>query len=1500
MPSATRPPARPREVERAKQIFRFLKDFSERNTLLPRSLAEQLWHLPLRDLPAHPSISIGHVTLASPSPDGSPTEPAPAAPLLRIGRPSLTAAPEPPEVLRDLLLPGWDDPATDPALLPRRTRRRAGATFLEIADDDPARTSAFEAWKSARAPWADSERLARAAMRTFEQFYELHARLERESERVELLLGDGRLLWRRGEELVDHPLLLQRVDLVFDPDRAEFRLEDSDRAPELYGVLLQSQDGLHGAELTSLRAELEQGGFHALEGPSTSAFLRRIAGLLGPHGGFREWLESAGPSPDPLIVRDPVLFLRARVSGFSAAFDRVLADLENASSLPAALTRLAGIDPPPHNDDAAPAHSPWAEPPDVLLCKPANAEQIRIARALESHGAVLVQGPPGTGKSHTIANLIGHLVAQGKRVLVTSHTTKALRVLRSQIVDTLQPLCVSVLDQDLESRSQLEQSVRGILSRLTEASEGELERESEGFARTRENLNERIEELTRALRESREAEYAPIALAGESVAPAEAARWVCEREPECSWIPAPVEPGAPAPLEPAEVRRLYELNGLVSAEEEKEIDAPPPERSELPDLRAFETMLAEIDAAESPDDARFWDRAPDEADLPALDALRSAARDAAFELARFTGWQRAIVAAGHAGGSARGLWAELAGRIRAAVAARERALPLLLERTVEVAADLPAPKARSAAEDLAARGGKAGGLALLLHPGWKAVLRGALVNGKAPGSEADFRAIAAHVELEQSRIALAERWKRQAEPAGLAKVADLGKDPEPVMNEYAESIDSLLDWWASRRGEIEAHAARCGFRWAELRRSEVATSAPAAPFERDAAVIAGPLPRVVEVRLAAATRARAMRQLSGLESALAARAGRACAALRAAVRGRDAGAYEAALEALAALLAKREPAAERRALVDRVAGCAPAWAAELRGREGLHGAASAPGDPRAAWRWRQLAQEIERRAALDERALARELQARRQELRAATSELIDRRAWLAQLRRTRLSERQALQGWADTVRKIGRGTGKRVPELQAKARRLLAEARDAVPVWIMPLQRVAESFEPSRGRFDVVIVDEASQSDVTALLAWYLGDRVAIVGDHEQVSPMAVGLDVRTTNALIAQHLQGVPNSHLYDGTTSIYDLARQSFGGTIALREHFRCVPDIIEFSNALSYDSEIRPLRSPTSAPMPHVVEFLAGPELGSRRDGKRNEAEARVVAALLLAATELPEHAGKSFGAISLLGDEQAGRIQQLALRLVGAVELERRRFAAGNPAQFQGDERDVVFLSMVDAPEEGALAMRQTDAFKQRYNVAVSRARDQVWLVHSLDPLRDLQKGDLRRRLIEHVRDPSASQRVRLGPGQRAGSPFEAALLRRLAAAGYAAEPGVWIGRQRIDIVVRGAGGEIAIECEGDRPNPAGRIGEDMARQAVLERAGWPFVRIRCTRFLRDPDRTMGWIAAELASLGVEPAPLAEVERRRGERGTELRDRIVKRAQAILKEQGWLEDASASVS
>jgi len=397
-------------------------------------------------------------------------------------------------------------------------------------------------------------------------------------------------------------------------------------------------------------------------------------------------------------------------------------------------------------------------------------------------------------------------------------------------------------------------------------------------------------------------------------------------------------------------------------------------------------------------------------------------------------------------------------------------------------------------------------------------------------------------------------------------------------------------------------------------------------------------------------------------------------------------------------------------------------------------------------------------------------------------------------------ESQALQGWKDINRRIGRGTGQRVPGLRAEARRTLARARNAVPVWIMPLARVAETFDPRTTRFDVVIVDEASQCDVMGLLPLYLAERAVVVGDHEQVSPLAIGQQIAEIEHLIAQHLTGIPNNKLYDGKLSLYDLARQSFGGLIRLLEHFRCVPEIISFSNALSYRGDIKPLRDSTTTLLsPSVIAYCAS---GLRSLVKTNIEEARSIAALVQAAMEQPEYMGKTFGAVSLLGEEQAIEIERLVREISPAHQLAGAKFLCGTAAQFQGDERDVVFISMVDSPEEGPLRMRQEDLYRQRFNVAASRAKDQLWVVHSLDPRRDLQPGDLRRRLIEHAENPGGLLQQELAKEKRTESEFERRVLKRLLGAGFRVKPQWVVGHYRIDLVVESGSGRLAVECDGE--------------------------------------------------------------------------------------------------
>ncbi len=615
--------------------------------------------------------------------------------------------------------------------------------------------------------------------------------------------------------------------------------------------------------------------------------------------------------------------------------------------------------------------------------------------------------------------------------------------------------------------------------------------------------------------------------------------------------------------------------------------------------------------------------------------------------------------------------------------------------------------------------------------------------------------------------------------------------------------------------------------------------------------------------------------------------------------GWNAESYEEAYRELACLEGLREIYAMRLALLARLESAAPAWVHAITQRHKPHDATQPPGDSTTAWRWRQWHQELERRASISMTEIQERLAKTEDELRHLAAQIIEHETWAAQRERTGLQVQQALMGFVQTIRKIGKGTGKRVPELLRQARQLLASARRAVPVWIMPLSRVYESFDPRETEFDVVIIDEASQSDVTALAALYLGREHVVVGDKEQVTPDAVGQRVEQVERLIATDLQGIPNSHLYDGQTSIYDLAETAFGGVVALQEHFRCVPEIIQFSNHLSYNLTIRPLCEPLSA---SVRPALVAHRVHGFRDsrGRTNEVEAEEIASLVIACLNDPAYVlndfGRptTFGVISLVGDEQALLIEQMLRQRLSPDMFAKHRLLCGNAAQFQGDERDVVFLSMVDGPpDDGQLAYRDAgpkDLYKKRYNVAVSRARNQLWVVHSLDPSAHLKPGDLRQRLIEHARDPQALLRAMEEQGKRTESPFEKLVLQRLLAAGYRVKTQWPVGAYRIDLVVEGNVRRLAVECDGERWHTLEQLQRDLERQAILERLGWIFVRIRGSVFFRDPDRAMAPVFAKLDYLDIEPLGVGS-DPPRSETGSLI---VQMRRQAEALRTQWLKE------
>lgn len=1493
------------------QIFRYIQALDQLRNPPQKEIQFQNWALWFHELPAHPAIVRG--TITDPTDEGDTDDDGNDDYILKIRKPTISDMPMPPAELLPWLENGWQDIEGRIVVKPVLQNRINGQLTDLHFEDNPQRKSMLDKWVAIRDRWIASELPAYRTFALYEKLHTLLAEIERESERVELMVGDGLITWQsKNGSFVHHPILLKLVQLQFNPGVPEFAIIETDQPPELYTAFFQDFPEASANALAQSREDYAQGEWHPLGGKETNDFLRRFVSKLSPYGQMIEDNTPPASKTRLTINRDPVLFLRPRNLGIRVAVESILRALPQSNNLSEALLSLIKIDDktiplPDRVQTSSSFDAPNGEDESVLLSKPANAEQLEIARRLERDAAVLVQGPPGTGKTHTIANLIGHLLAQGKSVLVTSEKPKALRVLKEKVVEPLQPLCASILDDD--NKSEMMKTIDAISERLSFSDASKLESEAARLIRQRSHILQQLRETRQKLIEARSSEYRAITIAGNTYSPAEAARNITQNKDLNSWIPGPVIAAMPLPLSTSELTDLYNSNGIINQQEERDISILSLDSGQLSTPVEFEQLIteqAELQQKNLNYRRDLWNSEQIKYSDQEMKQLQQRLIQEIDPLHNLSGWRLAALSAGREGGAHQQVWVDLAQETERVYRLAANAQLFVLRYDPAVSQDCLPGRIESVLHEIVEflqHGGKLNSLKLLMNREWKTLIENTSVQDRRPVSLEDFQAIRYLVALNIARIQLVGRWQRQMQPFGGIDITNLGSAPESIFYQYVEPIRNCLQWYPTTWKPLENELKNQGFQWERFLAEVPVSHVQHSEIMRLQTAVTQMLPPIYIAEVYRRTYNRIDGAFLILEQKLDKIVTNSAqievvARLRDSVKRRDIQLYRACYSSLNNLHEKAEIARLRRVLLAKLEKAAPAWANAIRDRVGIHGDRNIPGKPEDAWLWRQLYDELDLRSKTSLEELQDRINWLSRELYQITAELVEKSAWAAQVRRTTVEQRRALQGWREYMRKIGKGKGKRAPRLLAEARKLMPACQSAVPVWIMPLSLVARNFDMSRNRFDVVIIDEASQADITALVAVYLGKQVLVVGDDEQVSPLGVGQNLDELQRLIDEHLRGIPLANVYDSKLSIYSLARTSYT-PVCLLEHFRCVSPIIQFSNDLSYNGKIKPLRDDSDVSIrPATVAYAVK---SAAKQGKVNEAEAYAVASLLIAASERPEYKDATFGVISMVGADQALYVEELLRRYMSPTEYMRRRVLCGDPAQFQGDERDVMFLSMVDTPGEGGpLPMRGEEGhdqmFKKRFNVAASRARDQIWVIHSLDPEVDLKQGDLRRRLILHARDQHVRNIEIKAQEQHIESVFEKQVFDRLVRAEYRVKTQWRVGAYRIDLVVEGAGKRLAIECDGDRWHPQEKLEEDMARQAILERLGWRFVRIRGSQFFRDPDNAMKPVFARLQELAI-PAEGMVKQSSENIDGQELKDRIIRRANELSRQ--WKESTGTRI-
>jgi very-short-patch-repair endonuclease len=1340
-------------------------------------------------------------------------------------------------------------------------------------------------------PWAQEMRRWQEVQRVYEDLDFMRRRLEESEERYELLLAVGLLQWRdpTGTSVKRH-LLTAPAEISLDAARGILTVVPAasfDRfRVELDMLELHDQPRLNGVAIEDQLDELD---VQAWDTARLAQILREIANRLRSDAQVDEaaFKPAERSEESPRLSYAPALVLRERRPTSYEDLVRKFLEIATGTRLedtkPWRRFLLEGETPGGASDRSG--FGPNGNEPGALQLDrylfplPANDEQRQIVHRLQVEPCVLVKGPPGTGKSHTIANLICHLLASGNRVLVTAHAPKALAVLRGLLPDDVRDLCVTTLGSSREDQRLLEESVRGILRRKNEWRGAEWAQQIIDQTEKRlQQIEGELATVERRLREFREAETHSHTLpGGYQGTAAQIARKVHQEREVFSWFPDGGCDNSPFPLEPADVSFLVEVHGQLTKEKLEELRLELGDLS-LPDPDEFEKLVDNLLTAEDSADSATNAAAAEKLEvlrnrsleaLERLQAALTAMEEHAVRAVRVLGDLTEEILADLVVGNV-DRWARL---VSAAVALLNTADTLrkrLGTTRIEMPADAHRDRLRTDAERRRIhfeRGGHRGFsvLAPRVVRETRYVEERCLVDGQEPREPELLAKVVDFLQLEQATRDFSRLW-----PAHLPAVSDRSQAATAAAD-VTNELRRLLKFFETLDPESLACVPMEG-------RARLASQNERMAWLRGV--------KAESARQQARTVTKSFQEvLDGIRACQSSGLSHPCLEnLAQAAQSKDTHAWRVASTERERLRTEGQRFRRYKDLEEKLDRSCPGMEAILRNTTGNPEWTCKLRELEGAWTWSSARAWL--RSASDaagNKELVREFHRLQEKGEKATEELASIRAWRAFFERLDDATVQSLNAWTKAVDRIGKGTGKHAYRHRRAARQYLMDCVPRIPAWVMPLHKLWDTVDAQAGMFDTVIVDEASQAGIESLALLLLAKRIVVVGDDKQNSPEAVGVLEDDIARLAREHLSQFRFRDEFRPDTSLFDHAERAFGRLISLREHFRCVPEIIRFSNDLCYrDAPLIPLRqAPPNRLPPIMPRYISEGACEGEGQRIRNRAEAEALVEVIQRLVEDDAYESKTIGVIALQGHAQAELIENLLAQRLDPQTIEERRLRCGEPATFQGDQRDIILLSLVIAPNVQYRALSRLPD-QRRFNVAMSRARDQVWLFHSVRQ-HDLSPEDLRRKLLSFFDSPGHGALDRLAedldhlerearrPRRRGNQPepyeswFELDVALELLRRKYAVRPQVEIAKKRIDLVVDGIDARLAVECDGDEWHGAEQYEHDMARQRQLERAGWTFARVRESDFYVDSQSATSTITDACEELGVYPLDRTEEAR-----------------------------------
>lgn len=1344
-------------------------------------------------------------------------------------------------------------------------------------------------WK----PWQIEEKKRRRTIKLYSELFTLKQELEGSISdvQIELLWGMGIGLWKTSEFDINYPLIAQIVDINLNEKDMSIEIKPIQTEPyyelEVYTAIDNPGVGDLEKALRDFKEKQTQA-FSPFDRLSYETLLQIAVTHLNSNGLY--WANQATADDRQLPKADEnlkitdtwILFARPRSKNL------FIKDLENFKSkisndaelkIPNVIKAVLTEPSSEHESLELPQFrgissfnnmdSSNLKPIDLFFPMPFNEEQVGIVQKLECVDGVVVQGPPGTGKTHTIANIISHYMANGKRVLVTSMKEPALTVLKEKLPDSIQPLAIALLSSEKEGMKQFEFAVSKIAQELQIINRHTLSRDIEETEHDIDQLHGRLAYIDRAIDEWAKKNIEPFIFDKQQIYPKAAAEEIGQGAEYYEWLDdvITVDEKHTPKFDNADIIRLREARAKLGINLSY-LNAKLPEILIFPEAREIVNIHQDLSKynklkisfeqknipplADSTADI-FMQVADTLKMLSDLDTIRKQIKhsnkswvDNVNQNLKKAELSPLIV-----------LFEKLAHEIDLVFAEQTKFLanPVYLPENFKLTEEMLQAITNKV------QGKSAFGLSGLLGKGClKKQIDEIRIVSYSPKTLDDWHHVHNFILLKCRSRNLFLRWNSIAIEMSFPPFLD-----ETTENFIKLAMDELKIYQAIKKSQIlEASIVKNGH-----------VVCPGWAYHQE--MIENPerlqeFHFILESHLNYRSLSNSWSRKENFQNLLINCNGRISELLRKFINEKIGdfsvaelelqSGWSSLIEELRFIHGLKSYLTDITEICNRIRESGGIKWAEKLLKEPLQGTVDdlLPNNWQQAWRLRRLVNYFNSINNYEEfkKLIIQRIEIERQ-LAKTYQDIVAKRTWLKLADNATPDIKAALQAFRAAITKIGKGTGKRAIRYRRDARNAASHVTKAIPCWIMPHHRVSESLPAEFGCFDLVVIDEASQSDISALPAILRANKLLIVGDDKQVSPEGVGLEEEKINHLMARYLstQVELYRHQMSSERSIYDLFKVVFADSqIMLREHFRCVSPIIEYSKREFYHHELKPIRLPKKSERldPPLIDVII--EDGFRKN-KENLPEARFIVDEIKKILADPKMKNITIGVVSLLGNEQSHKVWEMLEREVGPELLSTHNITCGDAKTFQGKEKNIMFLSMIVTKENCKADSKE--ASNQRFNVAASRAQDRMYLVRSIE-LDDLSQSDkLRRNLIQHFSSPYAQDEIRVSNlRDLCESDFEREIYDILTERGYKITPQVKIGEYRIDMVAEGnQDTRLAIECDGDRYHGADRWETDMNRQRILERVGWQFWRCFASTFVLSRENVISDLISTLTNRGIEP-------------------------------------------